>query len=124
MKRKRLQSERGAILVLVLFLMAMTTPLVCLMLESHASHIRCAHNNVEGMMALYVAQAGIHDAVNELLQDADWRDGFTDKVFPAGAGNTYTVTVEDGESGIDVTSTGTAASGFTKTVTMTVTGLQ
>jgi len=115
--------RRASALLMVIFLVALTTPLVCLLLDAHASHIRCTHNHIEGMTALYVAQAGVHDAMNELLQDGSWRTGFTGKAFPADLGHSYTVTVADGDSGtIVITSTGQTASGFTKTVTATVGG--
>lgn len=115
--------RRGAVLLLVLFLMALTLPLVAMLLDTHTDQIRCVHNHIDGLTALYVAEAGVHDAMNELLQDSSWRTGFTDKTFPADLGHSYTVTVTDGDGGtIVITSTGQTASGFTKTVTATVGG--
>ena len=103
--------------------MAFTTPVVIMMLDGHTTHTRCVHNHIQGMTALYIAQAGVHDAINELLQDPTWRTGFANKTFPAGLGHKYTVSVADGDPGeIVITSTGQTAEGFTKTVTATVTG--
>ena len=124
MRRRRQHDQRGSVLLLVLFLMAFTTPVVLMMLDGHTTHTRCIHNHVQGMSALYIAQAGVHDAINELLQqDNTWRAGFTNRVFPAGSGHKYTVSVADGDPGeIVITSTGQTAEGFTKTVTAAVTG--
>ena len=123
MKRRNPRRRRASALLLVLFLMAITVPLLCLMLETHATHVRCVHNSQELAAALYVAQAGVHDAMSELLVDPAWRTGFTSKEFPAGLGHTYTVTLADGDPGeITITSTGTVAQGFSKTVTATVRG--
>jgi len=120
--RRRRTCSASALLV-VIFLVALTTPLVCLLLDAHSSHIRCTQNHIEGMTALYVAQAGVHDAMNELLQDGGWRSGFTDKTFPADLGHSYTVTVADGDGGtVAITSTGQTESGYSKTVTATVVG--
>ena len=105
-KRRR----RGSALLLVIFIMAVTTPLLCLMLNTQSSHIRATHNQIEGMRALYVAQAGVHDAISELVRDNAWRAGSTDKVFPADLGHSYTVTVTDGDEGtIVITSAGQTA---------------
>ena len=113
----------GSALVLVVFLMALTAPLVCLLCETHAVHIRCTHNQLQRTTALYVAQAGVQDALAMLLADETWRDGFSDKPFPVGLGHAYTVSVADGEAGeILIKSAGTTARGYTQCVTVTVTG--
>jgi len=107
----------------VLFLMAFSAPVVCLLLDAHASHLRCVHNDIQTTTALYVAQAGVHDAAGELLADPAWRTGFTDKAFPAGLGHTYTVTAADGGAGeIIITSPGRTATAYPKTITVTLSG--
>ena len=117
------RAQRGSIMLLVIFIMAMTTPLFCLMLETHTNAIRGTHNWIEGSTALYVAEAGVHDAIGELLLDPTWRDGFTDKAFPTDLRHTYTVTAVDGSQGeIILTSTGRTTSGYAKTITVTLTG--
>lgn len=115
--------RRAAALLLVLFLMAFSAPVVCLLLDAHASHLRCVHNDIQTTTALYVAQAGVHDAIAELLLDGSWRTGFTDKPTPDGLGHSYTVTLADGDNDeITITSTGRTAQSFTRTVTATVRG--
>jgi hypothetical protein len=59
----------------------------------------------------------------ELLADGTWRTGFTDKPTADGLGHSYTVTLANGSNGeIVITSTGTTAEGFERTVTATVRG--
>ena len=120
--RKHLR-RRAAVLLLILFLVAVTAPLVCLLLEAHATEVRCIHNHAGALRALYVAEAGLHDAINELLLDPAWRTGFTAKEFPQGLGHTYTVVLADlPEDKIEVTSTAQTADGYTKTIVATLAG--
>lgn len=115
--------RRAAALLLVLFLMAFSAPIICLLLDAHAGQLRCVRNHIEATTALYAAQAGVHDAAAELLSNGAWRTGFTAKPTPSGLGHTYTVTLADGSAGeVIITSTGTTAQGFTKTITATVQG--
>jgi len=118
MNRQKHHPRRASALLLILFLMALTTPLLCLLFDTHTTHVRCVHNDIELRTALYVAEAGVEDAMSELLLDPAWRKGFTDKEFPVGLGHTYTVTLADAEENqILVTSTAQTASGHTKTIT-------
>ncbi len=120
MYRGRQQRERASALLLVLFLMAFTAPLICMMLDVSTTYTRCTNNYIQQVTALYVAEAGVHDAMNELLLDASWRDGFADKEFPSGLGHTYTVVVEDIDgTTVRVTSTAQTAAGYGKTVICT-----
>ena len=123
MNRPGRHKRRGAVLLLVLFLMAMTAPIVGLLLDAHTTHIRATHNHIGGMTALYVAEAGVQDALAELHADPTWRDGFTDKTFASGIAHSYTVTVENiGGGDIRVTSTGQTAGGYTKTIIASLAG--
>ncbi|MFW6161421.1 MAG: hypothetical protein ACODAJ_01550 [Planctomycetota bacterium] len=115
--------RRAAALLLVLFIMAFSAPVVCLLLDAHTDHIRCTHNDIQATTALYVAQAGVHDAMAQLLADGAWRAGFSEKATADGLGHSYTVTLADGANGeIVITSTGTTVEGFHRTVTATVRG--
>jgi len=123
MNRRTRRQRRAAALLIVLFLMAITAPILCMMLDTHTTHIRCTHNDIEMKTALYIAQAGVHDAMAQLLADSAWRAGFTNKAFPAGLGHTYTVTLANAANNqIIITSTARTAQGHTKTVVATVTG--
>ena len=93
----RTRERRGSILLLVLFLMAVTAPMICLLLDAHATHTRCVHNDIQARTALYLAEAGVQRAVGELVADPDWRAGVVIKkishAFRPGA-----VVVKVGES--------------------------
>jgi type II secretory pathway component PulK len=123
MTPRRRRQRRAAVLLVVLLLVAITTPLLCMLLDAHTTQIRCIHNQVEAARVQYLAEAGVQDAMGELLLDSSWRTGFTNKEFPAGSGHTYTVTVDDGGSGLlTVTSVGRTAGGAEKTVTAQLVG--
>jgi len=122
-RRTRRRERRASVLLLVLFLMALTAPLLCMILDTHTTQIRCIHNDLEAKTAFFVAQAGVQDAMSELLLNSAWRAGFVAKPFPAGLGHTYTVTLADlGGGEIRVTSAARTAAGTTKTVVATLTG--
>ncbi len=113
----------GSALLLVVFLMAFTAPLVLLMLDGYTSQIRCARNHIERTKALYVAQAGVHDAISLLLANPAWRTASYTAEFPAGSGNSYTFEVVDAPpEGIAINATGTTAAGAVKTISCTVAG--
>lgn len=122
MRPYRSHRRRGAALLIALFIMALTAPLVAMMLDSHTTQIRCVHNHIEGNAALYVAEAGVQDAIAELLADPSWRTGFANKPFPTDLGHTYTVAVTDDGGEVVVTSTATTTGGYTKTVTVRLSG--
>ena len=123
MNHRARRQRRAAALLIVLFLMAITAPILCMMLDTQTTHIRCIHNDIEMKTALYIAQAGVHDAMAQLLADSAWRAGFTNKAFPIGLGHTYTVTLANAANNqIIITSTARTAQGHTKTVVATVTG--
>jgi len=122
MTRRAHAARRGSAFLLILFLMAVTTPLIVLLCNAHSTHVRCVHNHVSGRTALYVAEAGVHRAIAELLADGAWRTGFTDEAFPDGLGHTFTVTLADVDGRIEIASTSTTADGYAKTVTALVNG--
>ena len=115
--------RRGAILLVILFLMALTAPLLCTAFEGQAMGLRCVHNDISARNALYIAEAGVNDAIAQILLDPSWRTGFSNKEFPAGSGHTYTVTVQDTtDNKIRITSTSQTADGFSRTITAIIAG--
>ena len=123
MTHRARRQRRAAVLLVVLLLVGITATLLCLLLDTHTIQIRCIHNQVGAARAQYLAEAGVQDAMSELLLEPSWRTGFTDKEFPLGSGHTYTVTLDDGSgSEIVITSTATTSQGFTKSVVATVAG--
>ena len=116
-------APRGAVLLLLLLLMAVSVPLVCVLLEAQTTQVRVNHNLIGDVTALYVAEAGVHDAISQLFLSSTWRTGYTNKEFPTGLGHTYPVTLVDAPIGrITVTSTSKTADGYSKTVTAVLGG--
>jgi Tfp pilus assembly protein PilX len=101
------KGQHGAALVIALIVMTMLSMLAIGSLEMLTLNIQIASNHMHDLQALYIADAGMEDAIMELRSDSSWDTGFTDKEFPVGSGNTYTVTIDNSDSpSIVITSTG------------------
>jgi len=79
------------------------------------SDLRIVKNHLYSSKALYVADAGIEEAIAALRSDYAWDIGFTQKAFPAGSSSHYTVTVANTHPVVVLTSTGVSV-GFERTV--------
>ena len=76
---------------MIVLLMAVSTVGVGFALKAGMSGVIAA-NQVGGAQSVYVAEAGVSDALWKLRSDGTWRTGFTDKTFGPGS---YTVTLAD-----------------------------
>ncbi len=83
--------NRGVVLLLVVFVVALISAIVIGMLQLNTEDIQIMRNHIHAAEVLAIAEAGLDDALSQLRADADWRDGFQDKPFAGGA---YTVTVD------------------------------
>jgi hypothetical protein len=110
---------RGAALLVCIFVMAMCTAVVVAVLETEMLQMTAVRHTLSYESALYLAGAGAHHALAELEADPAWRTGIPPTEFPSGSGNTYSVTVVDGGSGVIVTGVGIAG-GVTRKVQLTV----
>lgn len=82
--------RRGATLILTLITVAafsLTAAIVYAGVRSQVNSVVYAKRSAQ---AQAIAEAGLEDALSNLLKDPTWRAGFTDKAF---AGGTYTVTL-------------------------------
>lgn len=96
-------------LMLAVFVMAVASLLVVSILDTQTLQFTALRNTRDYDQARYLAEAGLQHALAFLEQDITWRDGLTNVEFPAGSGNTYTVTVADvGDGTITLTAVGTA----------------
>lgn len=111
----RPRSRAGSVLVVVIFLIAFSALLVGGLLHALTSDLQIVNNHLTSTKALYVADAGIEDAIEALRADYTWDTGFAQKEFPAGSGSHYTVVVANTHPTVVVTSTGVVA-GFQRTV--------
>jgi len=106
------QGQRGfALIFVIIMLMTVATVGVGFALKAGMSAVIAA-NQVGGTEALYVAEAGLSEAMWKLRANSAWRTGFTDKSFAQGS---YTVTLADVSTSawdphhgsVEITSTGT-----------------
>ena len=112
--------KRGVILVLTLFALAFMSVLVVAYLDALATDLQILQNHLVPMKALYVAEAGVADAMNELAQDHQWNAGWpAGKTFPAGSSYEYVVEVDNQYPQVTITSTGVVA-GFQKKIEVRV----
>jgi len=79
-------------------------------LEMLTLNIQIANNHIHDLQALYIADAGIEDAIDRLRDNPSWDAGLSDVEFPVSSGNTYTVTIgNSGYPSIVITSAGTVS---------------
>ena len=105
-RAKKTEEPRGAALIVALIVMSMLSLFVIRSLEMLIVNVQINSNHVHDLQALYIADAGIEDAIARLRDDPNWDDGLSEE-FPSGSGNTYTVVVDNSEyPSIVITSTG------------------
>jgi Tfp pilus assembly protein PilX len=112
------ENQQGVALIIALIVMTTLSVLVIASLEMLTTNVQISTNHTHELQALYVAEAGVEDAISELRADSGWNAGFTDKEFPTGTGNSYTVSVT-GTSPKVIRSTGTVGD-FQKTLQVQV----
>jgi len=102
------EEQRGVALVVALIVMAVLALLTISSLDMLTLNVQLAGNHERELKASYIADAGVEDAIDRLRDDSGWDAGLTDVEFPAGSGNTYTVTIDNSKSRlIIIASTGT-----------------
>jgi type II secretory pathway component PulK len=111
---KREYREKGSVLLLTIFVIALLSAVIMGMLQANTEETQLTENYFSAAQALAVAEAGLNDALAQIRTNAAWNAGFNNKSF---AGGTYTVTVSGGK----ITSTGTSSQGSTAKVQATVT---
>lgn len=109
---KRILKNNGSVLLIVVFAVAMLSAVTVGILEMHTEEIQLMQNQVNGVQAIAVAEAGLNDAFAQIRSDSSWTpDGsYTNKSFP-GYG-TYTVTYEGSLPDPNITSVGTTSLGY------------
>ena len=103
--------SRGMALLLCIFILSIITVWLVDMLDTTTSYTAALRNNIEYEQALYLANAGVHDAVAQLESNTSWRSTVTSGSYPASG--SYTATgVDSGTAGF-VTVTSYGVSGAT-----------
>lgn len=113
------KSRRGAVLLMTVFIIALGAALIIGFLQISTTDLQIARNTQYSTRALYIAEAGIEDALYELVLNKLWNAGFTNKAF---AGDTYTVTIVNNHPNPSVIdSTSTAGGSFQRHLQVQVT---
>jgi hypothetical protein len=113
--RRASNGRTGSVLLLTVFLIAFAALMVSGLLLALTSDLRIVKNHLCSTKALYVADAGVEDAIAALRSDYTWDTGFAQKPFPVGSSSHYTVTVVNNHPTVVLTATGVAA-GYERTV--------
>ena len=112
--------RRGMALMLALLVMVVTSTILVATLDTTTLQFTAHRNTLAWDRARYLAESGGQHALAELEADSQWRTAIPATEFPAGSGNTYTVSVVDGADGeILVTSTGVSG-GVSRKVEITI----
>ena len=96
-------------MLITVFVVALLSAVVIGILQMITEDIQVMRNQICGVEAVAIGEAGMNDAFAEIRADSSWTAGFTDKTF---GGGSYTVTVSGSLPNLTIESTGTAAQGF------------
>jgi len=111
-------SRSGAALLFCMFILFVVTLMVINVLNSQTLLLASLRNTIDYERALFLANAGIHQAVAELEADKTWRGTVTDGAYPAD--DTHSATAADGPNNtVTVTSSGVAGE-VTRSVVATI----
>lgn len=116
-QKNELQNERGVALLLTMILMIVLSLLTVSMFELLKASTQIAGNHKQDLQAMFIADAGVEDAINQLRNVPTLADPPAPDLTLAAvdfAGGSYTVTIKDtGTTNAvffrekDITSTGT-----------------
>ena len=101
--------NKGTILLVAVFAIALLATLVTGILQMNTEEIMLMNNHIALSEAFATAEAGLNDAFAQLRTDSGWTTGFTGKSFEGGS---YDVSVTGSLPNITVESTGTSQQGF------------
>lgn len=122
MIRKRRLSRspnRGAALLVCVFVISAVTLLVVRILDDETSRYTAVRNTADYERALYLAGAAVHNGLAELEADFSFRGTVTEGSYPAD--DTYSASVADGANSSQAVVTGTGVSGVaTRSLQVTV----
>ena len=106
---KKMQRQKGSVMLIAIFVIALMTTLVVGIAQMNTEQIQIIQNQVYATEALCIAEAGLNDAFSELRDDNEWDNGFSSKSY---SGGRYEVDVDGSPPYITVTSIGTNSKGF------------
>ncbi len=111
-------TRRGAALMFAMFIMAFMTLMVVNVLDTTTLELSALRNGMDYQRALFLANAGVHEAAAQLEADDTWIGTITNGAYPAD--DTYeAVAVAGANYTVIVTSKGVAGNA-TRTVQATI----
>ncbi len=106
-RTRKQRTRQAAALMMAIFIMSVTSATVIYILDTETVQYAALRNMLAYDRARYLAEAGLQHALAELEGDITWRGGIPTTEFPAGSGNVYSATLQDGAAGsVVVTSIG------------------
>ena len=111
-------NQKGVILAPVMGIMAILLALAISYLSQSGDDTAILRNDRRAIEAFYTMEAGLEDAIHELLQNPSWRTGFSEKAFHTG---NYTVSVVESGSNLEIRSTGTVTGSRARATTTAIT---
>jgi Tfp pilus assembly protein PilX len=117
---KKIRPAPGVVLLMALYAITIMSLLFIGVLWLVTTDLQISTNYLYYEQALFLADAGIEDALTQLRQNHLWSAGFSNVEFPAGSGNYYTVTVTNNYPVVVLNSTGTVRTNFVRQVAASV----
>lgn len=103
-------NEKGFILLLMMFSIGLVALLVTGLATVSHTELRTRHHEQAALSAQMAAESGLEDAMTILSSTPTWNVGFTNKAFPAGGNDQYTVSVANTFPYVTLTATGQSGS--------------
>jgi Tfp pilus assembly protein PilX len=86
------KNKKAVALVLAIFILVFISILVVALLNLLTSDLVITANHLGRLNALYIAEAGVEDAISQLRINRNWTASNQTWTFPSGSSSSYTVT--------------------------------
>ncbi len=103
---KAKQRNRGVVLLVVVFVIALLAVTVIGILQINTEEIQLIDSQVRAAQTLAIAEAGLNDALYQLRRDRNWTGDTRGKTANFANGS-YTIRANSGLAGSDITSIAT-----------------
>ena len=100
--------EKGFILIMMLFSIGLVALLVTGLANISNTELLVRHYEQKSLSAQMAAESGLEDALEILSEQPTWSTGFTNKSFPSGGTDKYTVTVVNSSPYVTLTAIGSS----------------
>jgi Tfp pilus assembly protein PilX len=112
------QRQKGSVIIMVIFVIALLSTLVTGMLQINTEEIQLMQNYVYAAQSKAIAEAGLNAAFNQLRSNSSWTTGFSTVNFADG---TYTVEVSGSLPNLTLESTSSTSKGYASKIKADIT---